>query len=137
MNINKIIEKCNKHELRQFGLVVGIVSLLVSAFFFWKNIWVWNYFLYIGCILVVFGFLLPYLLKPIYIPWMILSNIIGWIMTRVILTLLFYVILCNVAILAKIFRKKFIDLKIDKTKKSYWNNKGNEQITKEDYEKQY
>ena len=136
MNINKIIEKCNKHELRQFGLVVGIVSLLVSAFFFWKNIWVWNYFLYIGCILVVFGFLLPYLLKPIYIPWMILSNIIGWIMTRVILSVIFYLIMTPIGLITRLLGEDFLGLK-NIGSSTYWNSRDSANELNQDYEKQF
>jgi hypothetical protein len=60
----------------------------------------------------------------------------GFVMTRVILSILFYLIITPINFIAKIFRKDFLNLKIEKKKKSYWNLREVE-YDKTSTEKQY
>lgn len=55
-------------------------------------------------------------------------------MSRVILTILFYLVLKPIGITVKIFGKKFLNLKIDKEAKTYWRKRVKEKI---DYERQF
>jgi len=60
----------------------------------------------------------------------------GFVMTRVILAVLFYLIITPISFVSKLFQKDFLNLKIEKEKKSYWNLK-NEPYEKSSTEKQY
>ena len=84
------IIKDDKKSLRKFGLTVGSVLLLISItlYFLDKNSFV--YFGGIGFTLILFGVTLPNVLKPINKIWMTLAIILGWFMSSVILTILFY-----------------------------------------------
>ena len=62
--------------------------------------------------------------------------IIGWILTRLILSLLFYSIITGIAILTRIIGKDFLNLK-NNNKGSYWNNRDSEYELNQDYEKQF
>ena len=83
-------EKCN---LRNFGIIVGIILLIISGFLFWKEKESFQIFLAIGIILLLTSIVIPPILKPVYWIWMIFAIILGWFMTLVILSLLFYIIL--------------------------------------------
>ena len=91
----------------------------------------------IGIILLVSGLVIPIILKPIYFLWMIFATILGWIMTRVILSLLFYIIVTPIGLIPRFFGKQFLELRWDKSKESYWNFRTNEDIQKENYKKQF
>ena len=52
---------------------------------------------------------------------MLLANILSWVMSRVILSILYYIVITPIGLIARIFRKQFIELKWDKSKDSYWN----------------
>ena len=129
--------KEDKTTLRKFGLTVGIVLLLVGIVLYLTGKSSFVVFGGAGVLLVLFGLILPNILKPLNKIWMILALIMGWFMSRVILTILFYLVLTPIGITAKIFGKKFLNLKIDKEAKSYWEKREKSVTEKIDYERQF
>lgn len=129
--------RSGKSELRKFGITVGIVFLLLAGLFLWFNNEYYTYFLVFSAILILPGLILPILLKPIHKVWMTLALLMGWLMTRIILSVLFYVVVTSIGLIAKIFGKQFLDLKIDKLKTSYWNYTEEKEIVKTRHEKQF
>ena len=127
-------EKCN---LRNFGIIVGIILLIISGFLFWKEKESFQIFLAICITLFLTAIAIPAVLKPVYWIWMIFAIILSWIMTRVILSLLFYVVFTSIGLTLRFFGKQFLELRWDKSKESYWNFRTNELIKKEVYEKQF
>jgi small-conductance mechanosensitive channel len=124
-------------DLKKFGLMVGIILIVIAALLFWKQKPSFIYVFPVGLFLVLAGMFTPPLLRPLNKGWMILSILLGWIMTRVILSVLYYIILTPIGIIAKISGKKFLDLKIDKTKESYWEKRIKAEIKPADYERQF
>ena len=129
--------KETKKELRKFGLTVGSVlaAIAILLLYFEKPSAI--YFAVIGGLLILFGALFPQLLKPLNRIWMGLAIILGFIMSRVILTVLFYLVLTPIAILAKIVGKKFMALKYDKSAETYWEKRTNIHKKQIDYERQF
>ena len=126
-----------KKDLRKFGITVGgvLAAIAVLLFYFEKPSAI--YFAVIGGLLILFGALFPQLLKPLNRIWMGLAIILGFIMSRVILTVLFYLVLTPIAILAKIVGKKFMVLKYDKSAETYWEKRTIIQKKQIDYERQF
>ena len=129
--------KSEKSDLRNFGITVGIILLIISGFLFWKEKESFQIFLAIGIILFLTSIALPVVLKPVYWIWMVFAIILGWFMTRVILSLLFYVVFTSIGLTLRFFGKQFLELRWDKSKESYWNYRTNEHLKKENYEKQF
>jgi hypothetical protein len=129
--------KSEKSDLRKFGIIVGIVLLIIAGFFFLKEKESFQLFLTIGIILFVTGIVIPFTLKPIYWVWMVFSTILGWFMTRVILSLLFYVVFTPIGLIARLFGKQFLDLKQNHSQQSYWNMRIVETFDTQNYEKQF
>ena len=129
--------KSKKSDLRNFGITVGIILLIISGFLFWKEKETFLIFLTIGISLFFTAIALPSVLKPVYWIWMIFSIILGWFMTRVILSLLFYVVFTSIGLTLRFFGKQFLELRWDKSKESYWNFRTEEHLKKENYEKQF
>ncbi len=122
--------KSEKNNLRKFGIIVGIVLLIIAGLFFLKEKESFQLFFAIGIVLFVTGIVIPFTLKPIYWVWMTFATILGWFMTRVILSLLFYVVFTPIGLIARLFGKQFLGLKMDRSKQSYWNMKTVEAFTK-------
>jgi|TARA_B100001964_G_scaffold210190_1_gene244331 hypothetical protein len=129
--------KSEKSDLRKFGIIVGIVLLIIAGFFFLKEKESFQLFLTIGTVLFVTGIVIPFTLKPIYWVWMVFSTILGWFMTRVILSLLFYVVFTPIGLIARLFGKQFLDLKQNHSQQSYWNMRIVETFDTQNYEKQF
>ena len=129
--------KETKRDLRKFGLTVGgvLAAIAVLLFYFEKPSTI--YFAVIGGLLILCGALIPQLLKPLNKIWMSLAIILGFIMSRVILTILFYLVLTPIALLAKLVGKKFMILKYDKSAKTYWEKRSIIRKKQIDYERQF
>jgi len=115
--------KSNKEEIRKFGLLIGGVLIAISIFMLWKTFNQYQLVFIIGISFVLLGFFIPTILKPIYIIWMTFATILGWIMTRVILTILFYLIVTPIGLIGRIFGAKFLDLSWNDDVTSYWNKR--------------
>ena len=129
--------KSEKSDIRNFGITLGIILLLISGFLFWKEKESYQIFSGIGITLSLIAIAIPSFLKPVYWMWMIFGIILGWFMTRVILSLLFYVLFTSIGLTLRFFGKQFLELRWDKSKESYWNFRTNEHLKKENYEKQF
>ena len=129
--------KSEKSDLRKFGIVIGIILMIIAGVLFWKEKESFQILLTIGAVLLILGVTIPAILKPIYWVWMIFATIIGWIMTRVILSLLYYMIFTPIGFIPRLFGKQFIELNWNKTDSTYWKYRTKSIFEKEDYEKQF
>ena len=79
----------NKKELRKFGLVMAGAFLLLAAYLWYREItnpgWIGS----IGGAGLGPGLPAPIALAPIEFVWMKIAHVMGFVMTRVILTLVF------------------------------------------------
>jgi len=129
--------KSGDREIRKFGVSVGIVIGLLGMLFLWRGNDYYPWFMVISGALIVLGLIIPPALKPVHKLWMTLAIVLGWLMTRLILCVLYYFILTPIGLLGRLFGKEFIDLKFRKITDSYWITKNAVNFEKERYEKQY
>ena len=108
--------------LRKFGLTTGaIIVLLFVLFFPWVfdaeslPMWPWV----VAGILWVPALIMPGLLRPIYTTWMKIGHGLGWINTRIILGVLFYVMILPMGLIMRLFGKDPMSRKRDKSASSY------------------
>ena len=132
----KLIKE-DKRSLRKFGLTVGVVLLLVGIVLYLIDKPAFVYLGVIGLLLILLGVSLPILLKPLNKAWMTLAILLGWFMSRVILTILFYLIVTPIGILLKIFGKDLLKLKTNDPLISYWEEREKRGIEKTDFERQF
>jgi hypothetical protein len=72
----------------------------------------------------------------VYIFWMRLAFILGWINTRIILFIIFYLIFTPIGIVLRIFGIDLLDRKIERDKESYW-KKIEKKDMHSDYQRQF
>ncbi len=129
--------KSTKKDLKKFGYSVGGVLFIIGIVLRFLTVGSSVIFISIGLLLAVLGLSLPEVLLPLQKVWMAFSVVLGFIMTRVILSVLFYIVITPIGFLARIFGKDFLDEKIDKTKTSYWNYRDQKDYDKESTEQQF
>ncbi len=130
--------KSGKKELRTFGLTIGAVLALIGAFLLWKHREGELVPFILSGVFVLSGLIFPVILKPFQKVWMGLAVILGWIMTRVILILVFYVIFVPIGVISRLFGKKFLDIGWKNTgKDTYWIEKKAMPPDKSRYENQF
>ena len=129
--------KTGKKDLRNFGITLGIIFLIISGFLLYKEKESFQLFIYVASLFIGLGLIFPIVLKPIYLVWMIFSVILGWFMTRLVLSLLFYFVITPIGISLRLFDKDFLDLKKKETGGSYWNMRDSKIEKSQNYEKQF
>jgi hypothetical protein len=127
----------DKESLKIFGITMGIVFLVFSLLILIKNKYNILPTSIIAVILFVFALIAPIALKPIYIIWMKFAFILGWINTRLILFILFYLILTPMSLGLRLCGVRLLDRKIEKNKNSYWISQEKNKFKLQDYEKQF
>jgi hypothetical protein len=129
--------KGDKSDWKKFGITMGIILTIIGFFMLWKKNTYCEYFFFLAAAFFISGLILPYVLKPVYKAWMALSVVMGFIMTRIIMFIIFYLMVTPLRILASIAGKEFLDMKIEKSAKSYWIVRKQTQKVKSDYERQF
>jgi cytochrome b subunit of formate dehydrogenase len=112
--------KSGKKELRKFGVTVGAVLLLFAAFLFWKEKASFAYFAIVGGGLMVSGAIIPLVLKPVFIAWMSFAVVMGFVMTRVILTIIYFGLFTPIALVLRVLGKDLLEESWNKNASSYW-----------------
>lgn len=73
-----------------------------------------------GVFLTLVAFLAPLKTIDIYKAWMTIALILGWFVSKIVFTVIFYLVITPVGFVAKLFRKEFLDLNFNKKRDSYW-----------------
>ena len=107
-------------RLRSFGLVMAVALSAFGGFFLWRGREWGLYVIAVGAVFLVAGLLLPRALRPIERVWMGLAMVMGAIMTRVILTLTFFVVMTPMGLLVRLLGKDLLAMKADPSAETYW-----------------
>jgi hypothetical protein len=125
----------SKKSLRKFGISVGLVLSIVAIWMMYKdNIpSLRTYLGIIGVLLIIAGVTYPLALKHIYKLWMGLAFAMGWVVSRILLLILFYLFVVPIGLISRLVGKEFMDINMNKVKETYWVRKNK----KTNYEKMY
>jgi hypothetical protein len=128
MSLIAIDWKPDKRKLRSFSLVWTIGWFLIGLVLALKlgdvgagelpkvSLVCWVSGILIG----ITGLLFPQLVKPVYYIWMGITYPIGWVMSHLLLFIVFYVIFTPTAWLFRLAGRDTLQLKHDPWKKSTW-----------------
>lgn len=139
MNIREDIRqlKTDNITLRNFGLLVGLIFVIIGLVFFFWNPSNSTYFIIPGGLLLGFGILRPQALRLPYILWMSLAFVLGFFIAHLILTVFFYLVVTPLGLLSKMVGKDFLNMKIDRQAMSYWLPRQIIEKSPSDYERQF
>ena len=126
-----------KKDLRNFGLTFSLIFLILASVLFITKSNSFNVTISIALSFALTGLLVPVILKPLYFIWMVFSIVIGWIMTRIILSVLFYLIMTAIGQTMKLLNKDLLGLKKDADLDSYWDFRDSHSAKNQDFEKQF
>jgi hypothetical protein len=120
MPARREVAEASPKELRTFGLVLG--ALFAAFFGIWpllrhrsSPLWPWI----VAFILWLFALIWPASLSYLYRGWTRLGLALGWINTRVILTLLFAIAIVPLGFLMRLFGRDRMARKLDSDSASY------------------
>ena len=125
-------------DLRKFGLMVGGAFLLLGGWLLFRHKAAAPYLLILGLLLALGGLVAPRALKIVYIAWMSLALTMGLVISTLILTLFYFLVVTPLSLTGRLFGKDFLSDKLDPNAKSYWMTRDcSKHQTPADYEQQY
>ena len=109
-SVKKIFKPVSKKQTVEFALVAILVALFLSLYF--KT----NTGVKVGFVITVAAILIPVVFYPFAVIWFGLSTILGAISSRVLMTIIFFVLVVPIGLIRKLFGKD--NLRINQFKKS-------------------
>ena len=109
-----------KNSNRSFGIVFFIFFLLLGIYPIINDHNVNYYLIFIALVFLILGILNSKILTPLKKIWIKLGDILGKIVSPVIMFLLFMTIVLLTGLILRLFGKDIINLKMSKKTNSYW-----------------
>jgi hypothetical protein len=125
------------HELRTFGVTVGGALLVFGAirsYFHFGNVAI--ALIGLGSMLGAFGIVFPTALAPLERAWMALAHVLAFINTRIILTVLFYLVFTPIGLIARMVKDP-LNRKLHDGSTSYWIRREPKPADRAIYERQF
>ncbi|EFK96266.1 conserved hypothetical protein, membrane [sediment metagenome] len=118
---------------------MGVVLSLFGAISLYKGGGAWRYLFSIGGAFAVLGLALPAVIKPVFRLWMKIAGALGWLNTRLLLSIVFFTVFTPVGLVARLFRIDWLDRKFPKPDApTYWKDHRDLTEGREDpYERQF
>ncbi len=126
----------SRKAVRKFGLLFTAVCIVLAGILAYRgHASAWPWALVAAGFFLVSGFFLQPVLRPLYIGWMKFAFVLGWVNTRIILGVFFYLILTPGSLVMRLFGRDALKLKFDRNAQSYWIPKEQHASGRERYEK--
>lgn len=117
----------NKEELRKFGFIMGgMIALIFGLLFPWftdktaQNWPIWPFI--VMAVFWLIALALPQVLAPLNTAWLKFGSVMGWINSRIILGIMFYLIIFPIGLILKLLGKDSMSRKWIKESKTYRRN---------------
>lgn len=124
-------------DLRKFGITMGIILGILTGVTFYTGNWAFPYLGALAGGFLLIGIIRPLLLREIYLGWMAFAITLGFFMTRIILSFLFYVVFTITGIIVRLARKDMLDQQYDTHAETYWKKHDKPKDPKQHLERQF
>jgi hypothetical protein len=121
--------------LARFGFILGGMSILLGLLLLARHR-TGLPLLIIGVLLIGAGFFAPRALKYLHAVWIGLSLLIGWLMTRLILTIVFFLVVTPIGLLQRLVGRSPVELVFRTGASSYWRPR-EKSFAPDDYRNQF
>ena len=121
MSIFEVKKDFTRRELQWFGPLFALFMGLVGWFLVYPIAPIVTYALWIAAgVLIAVYYAMPARRISIYRGWMYAVMPVGWVISHVLLTLIYYLLFTPIAILMRLCRYDPMQRKFDSSVSSYW-----------------
>ncbi|MFN0279239.1 MAG: SxtJ family membrane protein [Pyrinomonadaceae bacterium] len=122
-------------EARKTALLVSAVLIIASAVFWYRgSVTTPLVLVSIAVILSFTGFFVPQFAKLFHRGWMHFAFALGYVNSRILLTLIYFLMFVPYGILSRIFRRDPLQIRKPRSE-TYWNRREVTRQTKEQFER--
>lgn len=120
-------------QARKTAFVVACVLLAIAAWQFYRGRMTTGYIIGgIGIALALIGLLLPAVARRFHIIWMSIAVVLGWVNSRILLTLMFYLVFTPYGFISRLVGRDPLDRRAP-GHESYWTPRKRTRQTKEGF----
>jgi len=112
--------KTTSNDLKKFGMTMAVILGVLACFTVYKHSWSFPYLLVLALGFLLLGIIKPLFLKHIYLGWMTLAIAMGFVVTKVILGILFFGVFTITGVIARLFNKDMLDQQYEADARTYW-----------------
>lgn len=108
-------------ELRDFGLIMAGMLILMFALVL---PWLFSYSMPYWPFIAAFGFAVAALVKPLLLGpvnrvWLKISDVLGWVNTRLVMGIIFFLLIVPIGLIMRLFTKDPLNNEWSEDSKSY------------------
>lgn len=129
-----------KKEIQLFSRILPVALLFWATVLGFAHHWSGNseWILYgIAVVLFFWGMTSPSTLRPVYVGWMYFTRVFAFLLTTLVLGLVFYIGVTGVGLLMRLLGKNPLDRKLDRSATTYWIKQPPYEFKPENYERQF
>ena len=130
-------DKAEIKELKKFSITISLIFIFIGVILYLNNNSLYLYFIIVPLIFILIGQFFTSRIRPVFKFWMFIALMLGSVMTRLNLGLVYYVIISPIAIISKLFGRKYLEKTFNKKDSTYWNYNVIKRDNKKRYEKQF
>jgi len=115
-----------RHHVKEFGALFALITLLVTGYLlYYKDISVQSTtaLFIITAAFLYFGYFQPRILYPVWKGWMAFAEKIGFVMTLVIMSITWVIVLIPTAIALNVIRKRVMNCAFREDVATYWDER--------------
>jgi hypothetical protein len=105
---------------RRFGILFFIVFFIIGLYPVYVGNSVNIYFILLSIPFLVLGILNSKILTPLNIAWIKLGELLGMVISPIIMALIYFLILTPISLIVRIFGKDLLNIKFNSFSKTYW-----------------
>ncbi len=129
--------KTDVKELRKFSIILFLAFCILGLIVVWRKGELGLVLCGVGLALLLCALTCPKFLIYPHKGWMTLSLILGFLMTHLILSLMYYLVFTPIGIVMKIFGRDILRRQFDKNGETYWVKREQKAYLRERYEKMF
>lgn len=114
-----------KSSEKNFGIIFGIVFLIIAFYPVFNNSGIRYWSLYIAITFILMAFFMPKILKYPNHLWFLIGILLGKIVSPVIMGLVFYITITPTGLIMRFLGKDILKQKFEKNNHSYWVDRKN------------
>jgi hypothetical protein len=122
MAVIEINWKPSAKQLRQFSAVEIVFFAIVSAWLYYNtsSFQVAVTVFVVAVVVGVLGLIWPAFVRPVYMVWMAIAFPIGWLVSHLLLAVLFYLAISPIGIIMRLCGYDAMQRKFDPQAETYW-----------------
>lgn len=109
-----------KKDLRYFSFIWFVIFTVIAFYPLQKGLEPRTWSLGLAILFLLIALIKPEILKGFYVLWVRMGEIMGRIMSKVIMLILYFGVFTPISLILKFLGKDLLHKKIDKQASSYW-----------------